>query len=253
MLARWCLVVFLLVLPLVAHAGTNAPVVPAFVLNTLPHDENAFTQGLFFCGGRLFETTGRHGQSVFYEINLSTGTAQGVVRLPAQYFGEGAACGGGEILWLTWRGGKVFRVDYEQGSLAPRFEYVGQGWGMTFDGQFWIMSNGGNKLVYRRSSDFAVERRLSVTDGGRPVSLLNELEWGRGYVFANVWNSTRIAVIDASSGFVVLWLELKGLVPKNAPVEAVANGIALSPDGRSMFVTGKMWPVLYEIQLPILP
>lgn len=231
-----------------AICGEGAPMVPVRVLERIPHDVRAFTQGLFFSGGRLFETTGKHGRSSLRQLDPETGNVLRFVPLAPRYFGEGAVAVGGTVLWLTWTSGKAFMFGVED--LKPRghFPYRGEGWGLTTDGVRLIMSDGSDVLTFRDPQTFAVIGHLAVSDGGWPVELLNELEWVEGEVYANVWRSTLIAVIDPVKGTVKRWLDLSALVPGDASPEEVANGVAWDPAARRLYVTGKRWPWMFVVE-----
>ena len=222
------------------------------VVRSLPHDPGAFTQGLFFVDGRLFESTGIEGESDVREVDLATGAVRRKHELPAPYFGEGIAALGGRLYQLTWRHGKAFV--YDLATFAPRdtLAYYGEGWGLTTDGESLIMSDGTARLRFLDPRTFAVRRTLDVRDGASPVSQLNELEWVDGEILANVWQSDQIVRIDPQTGAVKGWLDLAGLL---APAdrhgrEDVLNGIAYDPAAKKLYVTGKWWARVYEIALP---
>lgn len=260
--ALWAAVALVLLLPLsplpggggVARAqapgadGTLAPPAPWRLAATLAHDSGAFTQGLFFAGGRLFETTGLRGASRIMELDPASGRELRRAELPARFFGEGATAVDGAAVWLTWTSGRAFVLGLDD--FAPRgsFAYSGQGWGLTGHGGLLYMSDGSDTLTLRDARTFAELGRVAVRDGGRPVELLNELEWVEGEIFANVWRSSRVAVIDPPTGRVRRWLDLGPLVPPGLGPEAVANGLAWNPATRRLYVTGKRWPVMYVLE-----
>lgn len=229
-----------------------APVVLAEVRATLPHDPGAFTQGLFFHDGRLFESTGQHGESVIREVDLQTGKVKREARLPARYFGEGSTVWGDTIVSLTWRHGKGFRWDRETFRLLGEFNYPGEGWGLTQDGESLILSDGTAQLRFLDPESMAERRRVTVTWQGRPVRQLNELEYVRGEVLANIWHTNLIARIDPRSGVIRGFLDLSAIVAqlRLTDPESVLNGIAWDAKTERLYVTGKRWPKLFEIAPP---
>ena len=234
------------------QGGSTAPAVHSYrVVNVYPHDRGAFTQGLVFDGGTLLESTGGYGRSTLRRIELETGRVVAQRRLPSHLFGEGLARAGDTLVQLTWRAGRALLYDPESFDLTGSFEYPGEGWGLTFDGEHLVMSDGSADLRYIRLLDFAEVRRLEVRDRGSPVERLNELEYVEGRIYANVWFDERIAVISPESGEVEAWIDLGGILPlafrRNR--EEVLNGIAYDPRTGRLFVTGKGWPRLFEIEV----
>ncbi|PKP92885.1 MAG: glutamine cyclotransferase [Alphaproteobacteria bacterium HGW-Alphaproteobacteria-16] len=229
-----------------------APVVQAEVCATFPHDPGAFTQGLFFHDGRLFESTGQHGESAIREVDLQSGKVKREVRLPARYFGEGSTSWGDMIVSLTWRHGKGFRWDRETFRLLGEFTYPGEGWGLTQDGESLILSDGTAQLRFLDPETMAERRRITVTWQGRPIRQLNELEYVRGEVLANVWHTNLIARIDPKSGVIRGFIDLSAITAqlKLSDPESVLNGIAWDAKTQRLYVTGKRWPKLFEIALP---
>ncbi len=221
------------------------------VVNTFPHDPRAYCQGLVFDGGRLHESTGRYGESSVRTVELETGKVLHKTVLPQELFGEGLALVGERLIQLTWNEG-VARI-YDRNTLKPldQFEYDGEGWGLVFDGHDLIQSDGSDTLLFRDPQTFAERRRVHVREEGRPVTRLNELEWVEGEVWANLWKSDRIARIDPQSGEVRGWIDLTGLFDRRSipDEDAVLNGIAYDPASKRIFVTGKLWPKLFEIEL----
>ncbi len=227
------------------------PVCSYEVVSVYPHSPKAFTQGLAFDHGRLWEGTGLYGQSVLRRLDLASGRSLASRRLPARYFGEGVTVFGGRIYQLTWHAGQGFI--YRADTLQPvgHFRYTGEGWGLAHDGRDLILSDGSADLRYLDPQSFKEVRRLTVTAGGKPVERLNELELVGGEIYANVWLTPYIARISPVTGAVTGWIDLSGL-PRgvaNLPPEAVANGIAYDAAGDRLFVTGKYWPALYQIRL----
>lgn len=225
-----------------AHGAWPVPVQQPQEVYRLPHTPGAFTQGLFFAQGRLFETTGRYGQSRLMELDPHTGQVLRTRYLPAQHFGEGSVAVGKRIIWLTWTGEQAFVFDLDTFEPLGEFHYQGEGWGLAFDGERLLMSDGGSGLVFRDPQTFEPLGSVRVTDGGVAVDQLNELEWAGGLVYANVWHEPRIAVIDPYTGAVVSWLNLDFLAPTMADPSAVLNGIAFDERNDCLLVTGKLWP-----------
>lgn len=228
------------------------PVEAARVLATYPHDSGAFTQGLFFADGVLFESTGQHGESAVREVDLLTGKVRREVRLPREYFGEGSTGWGDTIISLTWKHGTAFRWDRRTLRQIGTFSYSGEGWGLTQDGKSLILSDGTPELRFLDPTSFAEQRRITVTYQGRPIRRLNELEYVRGEILANIWHQDLIVRIDPATGVITGVIDLRDLaaaVPV-ADSEAVLNGIAYDDKSGKLYVTGKNWPSLYEIALP---
>lgn len=220
------------------------------VVNTYPHDRQAFTEGLVFEKGFLYEGTGLQGSSTLRKVELETGNILQLHKLPAEFFGEGITIYRDRIIQLTYqsRVGLVYKKDDFQ--LLGTFNYPTEGWGLTNDGKHLIMSDGISTLYFLDPQTFREVGHINVQDKDGPVSGLNELEYVKGEIYANVWPTERIARIDPGTGRVVGWIYLKGL--SNLPNENrdnVLNGIAYDPVGDRLFVTGKFWPKLFEIKL----
>lgn len=233
-------------------AGAAIPVYGYEVVRSYPHDPNAFTQGLFFRNGLLYESTGLEGRSTVRQVRLETGEVLKQVALPPQLFGEGITEWGGRIIGVTWQTQFGYVLDIDSFALVQRFSYTGEGWGLTRNNRELIMSDGTAELRFLEPSSLKETRRLRVTAAGKPVDQLNELEWVDGEIYANIWQTERIARIDPKSGQVLGWIDLAGLLPAKERVEGhtdVLNGIAYDAVNRRLFVTGKMWPKLYEIRL----
>lgn len=245
-----CLAPLLLLLADCSAYVDTTPVHRAVVVATFPHDPSAFTQGLFFHAGDLYESTGLHGQSTIRQVRLADGRAVRVAPLPGEVFGEGIAPWGDEIVGVSWRDGVGFRWGLDDFRLRSRFRYSGEGWGLTHDGHSLILSDGSSQLRFLDPATFAERSRLTVTADGRPVRFLNELEWVDGEIYANVWRSSRIARIDPANGRVKAWIELEALIPQGGGrgPEDVLNGIAYDGKARRLFVTGKNWSKLFEIR-----
>lgn len=235
-----------------ALAGAAARVDMAEVVRVLPHDTDAFTEGLFVRDGTLYESTGREGHSVIRSADLATGRVRKSVTLPASIFGEGIVAFGSTLYSVTWHGGVGYRWALPGLKRTGTFRYTGEGWGMTQDGRHIILSDGTPTLRFLDSKSLAVVRRLAVTWEGKPLKQLNELEYVDGEILANVWMTPLIARIDARTGHVTGWIDLTPLVQRvalNDP-DSVPNGIAWDAKLRRLYVTGKNWPSLFEIKLP---
>jgi glutaminyl-peptide cyclotransferase len=229
-----------------------APIYGYKVVRSYPHDPQAFTQGLTYHEGVLYEGTGLHGQSSIRKVRLETGEVLQIRHLAEQYFGEGIAIWGDSLIQLTWKSGIGFVYDLETFEPRRTFTYPGEGWGLTHDGTRLIMSDGSETGTLRLldPKTFRETGRLTVRDGSRPVQGLNELEFVKGEILANVWNTERIARISPQTGQVTGWIDLRGLLdPREAAGVDVMNGIAYDAANDRLFVTGKLWPRLFEIQI----
>ena len=221
------------------------------VVRAYPHDPQAFTQGLEFVDGQLYESTGRYGQSSLRRVDLETGRVLQIKKLPGQYFGEGLTLYRNRIYQLTWRSGKGFIYDQDNFNLLDQFGYDTEGWGLTHDDDRLIMSDGSSSLYFLHPTTFMVTGEIQVRDGETSVDQLNELEYCQGRILANVWQTDLLADIDPGTGQVVRWIDLTGLLATQGPVAArgVLNGIAWDQHQKRLFVTGKNWPYLFEIEL----
>jgi glutamine cyclotransferase len=231
-------------------AGASLPVFTYTVVRSYPHDAAAFTQGLQWVDGFLYEGTGNHGASSIRKVRLETGEVLQKRDLPEQYFGEGIVVRKDELFQLTYKTEIGFVYDRE--TFAPRrtFRYQGEGWGLTDNGTHLVMSDGTDRLRLLDPSSLKEARRIPVTAAGAPVPNLNELEWVKGEIFANIWMTDYVARIDPASGRVTSWVDLRNLLPARDRAKAdVLNGIAYDPAGDRLFVTGKWWPRLFEIKL----
>jgi glutaminyl-peptide cyclotransferase len=234
-------------------APTHASIAPARqlrweVVGTHPHDPGAFLQGLVWHEGGFFESTGLLGRSTLRRVEFPSGRVRQRVTLPPDVFGEGLARVGDRLIQLTWKSGRAFVYDLATLRLLREFRYEGEGWGLAFDGASLIQSDGSDVLTYRDPQRFTATRRVAVTWNGRPLQRLNELEVIDGEVWANVWYTDYIVRIDPASGRVSSYLDLTGLLPQRPP-DAVLNGIAYDPATRRVFVSGKLWPSLFEIRV----
>lgn len=237
-----------------AAAEADADALPLHhyeVVNSWPHDPAAYTQGLVFDNGLLYESTGKQGFSSLRMVDLRTGKVEKKIDLPHRYFAEGITVLGQRIFQLTWLDQKGFIYDQATFRLTGEFRYEGEGWGLTDDGRSLIMSDGTNALRFLDPETFQIERTLRVYEKGRPVVNLNELEYIKGEIYANIWHSDKVVRIDPESGKVKGWIDLTGLLPTGSrrSGEAVLNGIAYDEVGDRIFVTGKLWPKLFEVRI----
>ncbi len=232
---------------------TPPPVFGYEVVREYPHDPQAFTQGLFFHDGFLYESTGLRGESTLRRVELESGEVLEERRLLPQFFGEGAALAGDFIYQLTWESGIGFVYTRDGFRLVREFRYPGEGWGLTFDGEHLVMSDGSDSLRFLDPNTLRQMRKLNVTVQGERLPQLNELEWIDGEIWANIWTQDRIARIDPDTGEVTAFVDLTGILPRSFalryPEMDVLNGIAWDSDGDRLFVTGKKWPKLFEIEL----
>jgi glutaminyl-peptide cyclotransferase len=234
-----------------AQAPAPIPTFGYTIVNTYPHDRDAYTQGLQYVDGVLYEGTGLNGQSSLRRVNLQTGEVLQRRSLSSQYFGEGITVWGDEIFQLTWQSGVAFV--YDRATFTPKrsYNYRGEGWGLTRDATQLIMSDGTSDLRFIDPATFAERRRVRVTANGQPVEALNELEYIKGEVLANIYQTDMVARIDPSSGRLTGWVDFRGLLaPRDRHgKEDVLNGIAYDAAGDRLFVTGKLWAKLYEVRL----
>ncbi|HEY0077280.1 MAG TPA: glutaminyl-peptide cyclotransferase [Pyrinomonadaceae bacterium] len=221
------------------------------VVNTFPHDKEAFTQGLIYHNGALIESTGQYGASTLRRVDLKTGKILKKTDVSSQYFAEGLTLFRDKIYQLTWTTRKGFIYDPETFELQGEFSFDGEGWGLTHDEENLILSDGTNQIRFLDPATFEIKRTITVMDKGRPLRNLNELEYVRGEIYANIWHSDRLVRIDPRTGNILGWIDLVGLLPKveQRDEEAVLNGIAYDAAGDRLFVTGKLWPKLFEIRL----
>lgn len=235
----------------IATTNDRPPVYGYEVVHTFPHDPNAFTQGLLFHDGNLLESTGEVGHSSLRRVELDSGKVLQRIEVPPPYFAEGITLLKGKIYQLTWQHQLGFVYDALTFEKAGQFSYTGEGWGLANDGQSLILSDGSNHIRFLDPDNFQVQRTIAVLDGDAPVREINELEYIKGEIYANIWHADRIARIDPQSGKVVGWIDLAGLLAPGEvqDEEAVLNGIALDEASGRLFVTGKLWPKIFEIRL----
>ena len=245
-------IAWLLCLLLLGAVGCKAQAVDSYrVVKAYPHDSQAFTQGLIYLDGHLYESTGLNGRSTLREVDLESGRVLKEISLPQQYFAEGLTNWGSTLIQLTWKKNVAFVYDRATFRLLKTFHYPWEGWGLTQDGKHLIMSDGSETIHFLDPDTFKQERKIRVTDRGKPVQNLNELEYIHGEIYANVWMSNRIARISPSTGKLLGWIDLSGILPSVEVTGegAVLNGIAYDAAHNRLFVTGKDWPRLFEIQV----
>ena len=233
----------------------GTPVYTYRIVHTWPHSRDAFTEGLVYFKGALLESSGLYGKSNLREVELDTGRILRQVAVPPEYFAEGLAALNGKLYQLSWRNHTAFVYDQQTFRLENQFAYEGEGWGLATDGQSLILSDGTDRIRFLDPKTFAVARSIKVADRGRPVVRLNELEYVKGEIFANVWQTDFIARINPANGAVTGWIDLRGLLSpldRDATTD-VLNGIAYDSGGDRLFVTGKFWPKLFEIRLEPKP
>lgn len=241
------LALFLAFAFLSSYSQQSAPQYTYKVIKVYPHDQEAFTQGLVFENGYLYESTGLYGKSSIRKVELETGRILQMQKLPANYFGEGIAIVGDKIIQLTWREKKAFVYDKHTFEILMEFSYPTEGWGLTFDGQKLIMSDGSQYLYFLDPEKFEIIGKIEVRDK-EPVKKLNELEFIDGLIYANVWLEDKIAIIEPETGKVIGWIDLTGIYRKKDP-NHVLNGIAYDKAKGRLFVTGKCWQWIFEIEV----
>lgn len=233
-------------------AASDIPVHGYKVVRTFPHDPKAFTEGLYIEDGFLYESTGELGTSTVRKVRLDSGDVVQTVDTPQGYFGEGIVSVGPKLVQLTWQQGVAFVYDKATFRLLGGFRYPGEGWALTRDATHIYMSDGTPTIRVLDPASFERTGSIDVTVDGKPLEQINELEWVKGELFANVWQTERIARIDPKTGHVTAWIDLKGLLDTSRlgnPVDDVLNGIAYDAAHDRLFVTGKHWPTLFEIRL----
>ena len=244
------LTLFSFAAPVSSGPEGKAPVWGYKIIRTFPHDPKAYTQGLVFYQGSLYEGTGLQGKSSLRKIELETGSSITLASLPDSYFGEGITIFAGKLIQLTWQNRTGFVYGLRPFKLLNKFYYNTEGWGITQNGHRLIMSDGTDILYFLDPQSFQEENRIRVKDRDKPVSLLNELEFIKGAIYANVYLSDRIVRIDPENGRVTGWINLSGLLSAKEHLAGaeVLNGIAYDSEKDRIFVTGKFWPKLFEIQ-----
>lgn len=220
------------------------------IIKRFPHDKEAFTQGLLYHSGYLYESTGLYRNSSLRKVDLQTGKVVEIKSLNKNYFGEGLALHLNKLYQLTWKSevAFVYNLNFE---LIDCFEYKGEGWGLTSDGTNLIMSNGSSTIYFRDPETFKISKKIEVTLNGEPVKNLNELEYIQGHIYANVWQEENIVIVEPENGQVTGIINLEAIIDERDYEENinVLNGIAYDPERQRLFITGKLWPFLYEIEL----
>ena len=228
------------------------PVYGVQVVHAYPHDINAFTEGLFFLNGYLYESTGLDGHSSVRKVKLETGQVVQRATLPPDMFGEGIAPWNGHLVGLTWKAQKGYVLDLDSFDTKGKFGYPGEGWGLTHNDAELVMSDGTPDIRFLNPDTLIETHRIHVTAQGKPIDQLNELEWVEGEIYANIWQTDRIARIDPKTGDIVGWIDCKGLLQAKDTIPQhtdVLNGIAYDPATKRLWVTGKFWPKVFEIKL----
>ncbi|WP_076004409.1 glutaminyl-peptide cyclotransferase [Dehalogenimonas formicexedens] len=242
--------------PAVSTTATQTTIPPVAnytyrVVNSYPYDRAAFTEGLVYADGFLYESTGLYGQSTVRKVDLATGQVLQSTSLDPKYFGEGLTLWQNSLIQLTWQTHIGFVYSKDNFTVLKSFSYTTEGWGLTQDGTRLIMSDGTSTIYFLDPVTLQATGKIDVRDHGTPVVNINELEYVNGKIYANIWLTDEIAIIDPGTGNVESWVDLTGLLPPFAnPVAVdVLNGIAYDPVGKRLFVTGKLWPLLFEIEL----
>ncbi len=237
-----------------ASAGAT-PEYTFTVIHVFPHDTSAYTQGLAFRDGFLYEGTGRNSHSSLRKVRLETGEVLQQINLGSEFFGEGITILKDKVFQLTWQSGVGFVYDVNSFDLLKKFSYSGEGWGLATDGRELFLSDGTSEIRVLDPESLKEKRRLKVHDGSAPIDQLNELEFVEGQIFANVWHANRIARISPQTGEIVGWIDLNGLLSSvyRLEAEAVLNGIAYDSARKRLFVTGKLWPSVFEIKISPKP
>lgn len=232
-------------------SGIIDPTINTFqILRSFPHDRKAFTQGLVFSDGILYESTGQYGESSLRKVDISTGKVLKQATVEPRYFAEGLALLAGKLYQITWRSQTCFVYDAKTFKKEKELAYSGEGWGLTTDGKHLIMSDGSDQIRWIRPDDFTVERSLTVKLRGESLRNLNELELVNGELWANVWQTEQIVKIDTATGNVVGMIDVRGLLTTSEREGTdVLNGIAYNPSSKTMYITGKYWPKIFEIKV----
>jgi glutaminyl-peptide cyclotransferase len=222
------------------------------IVHVYPHDPDAYTQGLVWVDGYLYESTGRNGKSSIRKVDLATGQVLQHYELAEKYFGEGLTNWESELVQLTWKAGLGFVYDRSSMAWKRSFEYTGEGWGLTHDDHQFILSDGTAAIRFLDPQSFAETKRITVKDEkGKPITDINELEYVHGEIYANIWHTDKIARIAPQTGKVLGWIDLSGIIDRSGftDSDAVLNGIAYDNKNDRLFVTGKLWPKLFEIKV----
>jgi glutaminyl-peptide cyclotransferase len=229
------------------------------IVRTLPHDPGAFTQGLVYLGGgatgaTFLESTGLYGHSTLRLVEVASGDVLASVDLPSEQFGEGLADDGRRLVQLTWRSGVAHIYSRDTLARIGSWDYTGEGWGLCYDGTHFVMSDGSATLQFRDGEEFEVVRTVDVALQGTPIRRLNELECVAGAIYANVWGADQIVKLDPASGEVLAVVDAAGLLSLDEKRHAdVLNGIAYAPEAGTFYITGKLWPKVFEVALEAAP
>ena len=240
----------ILVISIAACQPKTQNLVPE-IINTYDHDQNAFTQGLLFANDKLYESTGLRGRSSLREVDLNSGEVIRSLSLSDKIFAEGLARVNEKLYQISWQSGKAFVYDLESFNKEKEFSYNTEGWGLCFDGKDLFMSDGSSTLFRRNPKTFEAISKLVVTLNNKKIDYLNELECVDGFIYANIWQTTNIIKIDKKTGKVVSQIDAANLLAKSGATQdpnAVLNGIAYNPDSKTFFLTGKLWPKLFEVR-----
>jgi glutaminyl-peptide cyclotransferase len=231
------------------NPSANGPVNYTYsVVKAFPHDTAAFTEGLVFSNGSLYESTGEYGESSLRRVDLNSGTVLQEYNLSSEYFGEGLTAVNGNLVQLTWANNVGFVYDANSFAVVRNFSYSTQGWGLTYDGTNLIVSDGDSTLIFLNPQTFQVTRQVDVRDANQSITNINELEYINGDIYANIWMTNKIAIINPQTGAVKGWIDLTGIYQRTS-YDSVLNGIAYDQQDGRLFVTGKNWPNLYEISI----
>lgn len=242
---------FVLCLGFAQAQWSGPPLIKPQIVSEMPHDSGAFTQGLIWIDGKLFESTGLYGKSSLRELNPNTGAVLRIQTVPQQYFAEGLAQFHGELIQLTWKEGTAFRYPMKHWDHSTHFNYSGEGWGLTTLGQNLWMSDGSDTL-FRRNGAFRITGKIPVKLAGKPLDRLNELEGVSNKILANIWYSDSLVIIDPHDGRVLAVVDASELVSrsKRRSRDDVLNGIAYDTRKKLFFITGKNWPVIFKVRIP---
>jgi len=235
--------------PSVPPAASRVPIYKYTIVHSYPHDSDAFTEGLEYRDGFLYESTGLNGKSSIRKVKIETGEVVQNRNLSRDYFGEGITFWKDDLIQLTWISEIAFVYDAKTFASKKSFNYKGEGWALTHDAGSLIMSDGSSELRFLDPVTFLERRRITVTDNGVPIKYLNELEWIKGEIFANIYTTDYIARVNPSNGHVTGWIDVRGMLPRQNDGNTVPNGIAYDAEHDRIFVTGKNWAKLFEITL----
>ncbi len=244
------LLAFVLLPPSISRSASPPEQLTAVIVKEYPHDPNAFTQGLVWDQGKIYEGTGLHGRSSLRQVELATGSVLRQLDYGPQFFAEGLTVLGGSIYQLTWQNHVLFEYDKDSFALRRAWPWPHEGWGITHDGSSLIVSDGSATLYFLNPDDMTERRQITVRDQGRDIDRLNELEYIDSLIYANIWMECRIALIRPDSGEVAAWLDVSELCARmrSDDSNAVLNGIMRGPDSGSLLLTGKLWPRLFEVR-----